>query len=257
MWEARSKKGRKWFQSFSHSFNKHLDEVGYPLCPGGIMAKNPNFHKSLDEWKQQISHVIARPTEKAARWAHVVLEFDFLYGDEGLTTDLRNHVFKTLRENTRLLSMMVKDDAEGRPPLGLFNRLITLSEEKGGKDKGGSKKGKIDIKRSGLRIMSDAARIYALSAGIGARNTIERLNSLVRQDVLTRQSVASAEEAYQQLTKILLLHQILQMERGDPPDKLIKPKQLTAIEHETLRLAMLVIKRFQQNLQADFNTVVF
>ncbi len=255
--EAETKKGRKWFQSFSEHVNEHLDEVGYPLCPGDIMARNPDFHKSLAQWKKQISHVIAQPTGKAARWAHVVLEFGFLYGDEALTTGLRNHVFKTLRENSRLLAMMVKDDAEGRPPLGLFNRLITLSEEKGGKGKGGSKKGKIDIKRSGLRILADAARIYALSAGIGAQNTIERLNSLVRQGVLTRESVAAAQEAYQTLMERLLIHQISQMEGGDPPDKLIKPKQLTPMEHETLRLAMLVIKRFQEKLQADFNTVIF
>ncbi len=152
---------------------------------------------------------------------------------------------------------MVKDDAEGRPPLGLFNRLITLSEDKSKQGKESSKKGKIDIKRNGLRILADAARIYALRAGIGARNTVERLNSLVRQDVLTRESVASAQEAYQTLMEMLLTHQIRQIEQGDPPDKLIKPKQLTPIEHENLRLAMLVIKRFQDKLQADFNTVVF
>ncbi len=255
--EAETKRARKWFQTFSEALNEHLHEVGYPLCPGNIMARNPDFHKTLGQWKKQFSHVIANPTEKAARWAHVVLEFDMLYGEASLAAELRSHVYRTLRENSRLLTLMVKDDAEGRPPLGLFNRLITLSEDKGKEAKGSSKKGKIDIKRNGLRILADAARIYALRAGIGARNTIERLNSLVRQDVLTRESVASAQEAYQTLMEMLLTHQIRQMEQGDPPDKLIKPKQLTPIEHENLRLAMLVIKRFQEKLQADFNTVVF
>ncbi len=265
--EATTKKAKKWFQSFSERVNQHLDELGYALCAGNIMARNPDFQKSLEQWKKQFSHVISQPTEKAARWAHVMLDFDTLYGDGGLTIELRNHVFSTLKENSRLLTMMVKDDSEGGPPIGLFNRLITLAEPdpepeykhkgKNKKRKDQGKKDKIDIKRNGLRILADAARIYALSAGIRMRNTRARLNSLVRQGVLSREAVASAEEAYETLMAMLLTHQIQQMERGEGPDKLVRPKKLTIIEHETLRMAMLVIKRFQQKLQADFGTVTF
>jgi len=259
--KAQTKKARRWFQTFSERVNQHLDEVGYGLCPGNIMASNPEYSKSLGEWKRQLTHVIEQPTEKAARWANIVLDFDTLYGDDDLTVALRKHVFEAIRTPSRLLAMMVQDDAEGRPPLGLFNRLITQADdkEKGkGKAKGkGKGKGKIDIKRNGLRILADAARIYALHAGVGARNTLERLNSLVRHEMLSRESLPSVREAYETLMEMLLAHQINQVQNGDPPDKLIKPKQLSSIEHEALRMAMRVIKQFQERLQSDFNISVF
>ncbi|MCP4043411.1 MAG: CBS domain-containing protein [Gammaproteobacteria bacterium] len=244
-----SKGDRKWFTIFSERMNKHLDEIGYALCPGEIMASNWMFHKTLDEWQRQIDHIIEKPTKKAARWANVFLDFDTLYGDDELTRNLRGHVYELLTKNSRLLTMMVEDDAEGRPPLGLFNRLVTEREMKS--------KGKIDIKRNGMRILVDAVRIYALKAGIHNQNTFERLTGLVRKGELSVEYTASVRAAYEALMDTLLLHQIQQAERGKNLDKLIKPKQLSAIELETLRMAMLVIKGFQEKLQADFNTVVF
>ena len=47
---------------------------------------------------------------------------------------------------------MAEDDAEGKPALGIFNQLVTTRDEKGEH---------IDIKRNGLRIIADAARIFA------------------------------------------------------------------------------------------------
>ncbi|MBE9563287.1 MAG: CBS domain-containing protein, partial [Proteobacteria bacterium] len=48
---------KQWFQTFCDRVNIHLDEIGYVLCPGNIMAKNNMFHKTLKQWEQQISHI--------------------------------------------------------------------------------------------------------------------------------------------------------------------------------------------------------
>jgi len=150
----------RWFEEFAHRLNDNLDKAGYILCPGEIMARNPRFHKTLAAWKLQISHMLNQPTQKAARWSNVVFDFVTLYGDASLTQDLRTHLLEGLQSHRALLGYMVEDDAEGRPPLGLFDRLVTAEED--------GRKGMIDIKRNGLRIIADAARIYALSTGISS-----------------------------------------------------------------------------------------
>jgi CBS domain-containing protein len=240
-----SPESRAWFGDFCNRVNENMAKVGYILCPGDIMARNPMFHKTLREWKDQISKIAQFPNQKGARWSQVVFDFDTLYGEDELTVQLRRHIHKEIADLRGLLKLMVADDAEGRPPIGFFNRLITSSRESG----------KIDIKRNGLRIIADGARIYAVGAGIGVCNTGDRLNALVRQGVLEADLVDSTITAYEELIAMLLDHQIAQRRRGEKLDKFIDPEKLSSYLQEVLRESMLAVKRFQDRLQVDFGVV--
>jgi len=233
-----------WFDTFCKRINRNLGRVGYPLCPGDIMASNPLYHKTLSRWKKQISHITKKPTEKAARWSNVMFDFDTLYGNDALTAELRHHTLSELQKRPRLLKMMADDDAEGRPAIGFFNQLITTTSNEFGKW--------IDIKRNGLRIVADAARIFALQNGIAVQNTTDRLEALVRIGKLSKDFKDSIQEAYEELLDLLLTHQIQQYEAGKKLDKLIAPEQLSDQTRSTLRMAMRAIKRLQEQLQAEF-----
>ena len=241
--------GKQWFQTFCHRINEHLDEIGYERCPGDIMARNIGFHKTLTQWQQQITHITYLPTQKAARWANIFFDFYTLYGDEELTTSLSQHIFNALKERPRLLKMMVEDDAQGQAAVGWFNRLIIRRDQSG--------QGKIDIKRNGLRIIADAARIYALRHGIESRNTLDRLNALVRQGIFDADLIKSVNAAFEELLELLLEHQLKQLNNNQPIDKLLVPDTLSILHHESLRMAMRTIKQFQEQLQADFDTLLF
>jgi len=240
---------QRWFEEFARRLNQNLDRVGYILCPGQIMANNPMFRKTLSQWKSQISHLTQHPNEKAARWSNIVFDFETLYGDDRLTRQLRSHLLEQIHNSKKLLGFMVEDDAEGSPPIGFFNRLLTVDE--------GEHEGKIDIKRNGIRLIADAARIYALSASIASSNTVDRLQGLVRQGVLSKDLVDSSLVAYEELLNVLLQHQITQRDAGKEPDKYIDPDNLSLPERSTLRAAMRAIKRLQDQLQGKFGLTPF
>ena len=251
---------RSWFMDCCNRINQRLDEIGYEWCPGDIMARNPDFHKSLSEWKRHISRIAEVPSEKAARWSSIFFDFETLYGDDHLTATLRSHVLKELKDKPRLLRLMVEDDAEGRPPLGLFNRLLTTSDtpdkgKKGKKSKGKSK-GKVDLKRNGTRILADAARIYALSEGIDATNTTDRLHALSHCGRLSVDLVESTLEAHDQLLDLLLDHQLDQLKRDEPLDKLIDPSAVPHLELDYLRMSLRVIKHLQAHMQSEFGVTM-
>jgi len=241
---AKTPKAVAWFQRFCHELNENLAQVGYELCKGGIMARNPQFHKSLQEWRDQIAFMTEHPGRKAARWSNIAFDFETLFGDDSLTATLRSHVYEMLDERSKLLAFMAEDDAEGRPPIGWFNRLVTTESN----DDGGT----VDIKRNGLRIIADAARIFALHAGIQSRNTHDRLTALVRLGALDADLVDSTLAAYSQLHELLITHQLDQVHRGEPPDKKIHPERLSSHGRESLRESMLAVKRFQERLQGQF-----
>lgn len=244
-----TEEGKQWFEKFCQRINHHLHDIGYPICTGEIMASNPSFRKTLTQWRQQISHVIQYPTKQAARWANIFLDFDTLYGDENLALNLRKHIETELKQQQQLLRLMVQDDAEGQPPLGWFNRLITERDKEG--------KAKIDIKRNGLRIIADITRIYALKYSINDRCTVDRLAALVRQGIFPSDFIQSVTVSFEELLDLLLDHQIQQLRNHTIVDKLIIPAKLPPLHHESLRMAMLAIKRFQEKLQTEFDTLVF
>ncbi|WP_455365187.1 putative nucleotidyltransferase substrate binding domain-containing protein [Kaarinaea lacus] len=241
---ALSSDEQQWFEEFAERLNQNLDRVGYILCPGKIMANNPMFRKTLSQWKTQIAHLVRHPNEKGARWSNIVFDFETLYGNDQLTHQLRSYLLEEIKRNNKLLGFMVEHDAEGSPPLGFFNRLLTTGE--------GEYEGTIDIKRNGIRLIADAARIYALSAGISSSNTVDRLQGLVRQGVLSKELVESSLVAYEELLNVLLEHQIAQRDAGKEPNKYINPESLAAPERSALRAAMRAIKRLQDQLQGQF-----
>nr|VFJ71909.1 MAG: cyclic nucleotide-binding protein [Candidatus Kentron sp. FW] len=235
---------RKWFANFTDSLNRRMADVGYALCPGEIMARNPAWRKGLSNWKQQFAHIIDHPTPKAARWSNITLDFKFLYGDETLLLGLRQEIVEGLRENPRLLKMMVEDDAEGRPPLGLFERLITTTAD--------GKKHHIDLKRNALRIVADAARVYAWRAGVNANNTVERFQNLSRQDVLSTEFVKTILAAYDALLDLYLDQKLQRALAGSVENKLLDYNLLNLHEQELLRISLRAVKRLQERLHEDF-----
>nr|VFJ58627.1 MAG: CBS domain-containing protein [Candidatus Kentron sp. DK]VFJ64981.1 MAG: CBS domain-containing protein [Candidatus Kentron sp. DK] len=234
-----------WFADFTDRVNERLAEVGYPLCPGGIMARNPPWRKSLSAWRRQFAHVIAHPTRKAARWANIILDPAFLYGDEQLLSALRQSITEQLRATPRLLRMMVEDDAEGRPPLGFFDRLITTTAE--------GRKHHVDLKRNALRLVADAARAYAWRAGVGDTNTVDRFQALARHGVLSREFVKTTVAAYDALLDLYLDQRLEQTLAGrDSGGTLLDYDRLTPHEQELLRISLRAVKRLQKRLQNDF-----
>ena len=238
---ADSAAASQWFTRFAHQLNVNFDIAGYVLCPGDIMARNPSFHKSLKQWTSQIDYMTERPNERAARWSSIMFDFDTQYGDASLTGMLRNHINQRLATHPRLLQYMVADDAEGRAPLNWFNQLVATGE-KGGHEV-------VDIKRNGLRMVANAARIMALRSAVHSLNTGDRLADLARLGVLSHDFVATVVDAYDELQGILLMHQIRQRQDGTKPDKEVSPDALTPPQRESLRIAMRAVKRLQETLQ--------
>ena len=233
-----------WFERFSHHLNDGLAHVGYPLCPGDIMARNAVYRQTLTQWQQQVTFIADNPTEAAARWSNIVFDFTTLYGDDALTAALWRHVLATTASHPRLFTRMAADDARGRPALGFFHQLVATTWDADGAH--------IDLKRNGLRLIADATRIFALEAGVRAQNTSDRLAGLVRLGTFSEAFSTSVGDAYEALLDLLLAHQIEQARAGEAFNTLIDPKALTEQNRATLRLAMRMVKRLQDRLQEAF-----
>lgn len=241
--------GREWFETMSGYLNPALDQIGYRLCPGDVMARNPEYRRTQSEWQQRISDLVADPGRADARWSSIVFDFATLYGDDNLTAGLRRHLDSELRDGRgrMLFRMMASDDAESRQPLGLFNRLITTRYQG---------RNVIDIKRTGLRILVDGVRVFALGAGITASKTLERIAALRSQGIFDREFSETMRIAFEELQDLLFSQQLAQVERGETPHTLLDVDDLTSYDLERLRVSLRAARRMREQLQTTFGFIL-
>ena len=241
--------GLEWFREFAERLNPGLDHVGYRLCPGNVMARNPDYRRTLGGWQEKLSQLVREPGKKEARLANIVLDFATLYGDDTLTARLREHLNTQLRDEQgrMLFRLMVSDNAKIVQPLGVFNRLVPTTHQ-------GSKV--IDLKRTGLRIIVDAMRVFALREGVSRCKTLERIAALRRLGVFEPDFSETMRIAFEELQDLLLTHQLEQVRRGETPDPLLRMERLSSHERERLRVSLRASRRMREHLQTTFGVVM-
>lgn len=241
--------GLKWFEDFAERLNPELDRIGYRLCPGDVMARNPEYRRTLSSWREKLSSLIRDPGRKEARLANIVLDFSTLYGSDSLTMQLRSHLNRELAndQGKMLFRRMVSDDADIAQPLGFFNRFITSSYK-------GSQV--IDLKKTGLRIIVDSMRVFSLREGISRCKTLERIASLQRLGIFDTDFIDTMRIAFEELQDLLLTHQLGQIERGETPDPLIRMERLSSHDRERLRVSLRAAQRMREHCQYTFGMIL-
>jgi len=131
-----------------------------------------------------------------------------------------------------------------RPPLGFFRDFVLKQN--------GKHKATLDLKHNGIAPIVDLARIYALSQGISAVNTIERITQAAGSAAITKSSADNLIDAYEFLGVLRVKHQAKKLSQGLEADNYLSPKELSKLEREHLKDAFKVIKTLQDSRQASF-----
>ena len=81
-----------YFIEFSVRLTTALDRAGFPLCRGHVMATNPVWRKTLEQWQAQVGRWAWQRSGQAVLSADIFLDFRPVYGDASLATRLRDEV---------------------------------------------------------------------------------------------------------------------------------------------------------------------
>ncbi|MGD8754376.1 MAG: DUF294 nucleotidyltransferase-like domain-containing protein [Desulfobacterales bacterium] len=238
------KKVTQYFLKFSERVCNWLDEAGYALCKGGIMAKNANWCQPLSVWKSYFKRWIHTAEPEALLQASIFFDFRAGYGEEGLIDDLRQYLFKQLAGWPGFFRHMAENAMYFTPPIGFFRNFVVESE--------GEHRDAFDIKAA-MQPIVDYARIYALNNQIDETNTHERLNQLLAIKKISSQEHNELETAYSYMMQQRLARQVKAMvEENIAPNNYINPKKLSRIEQTMLKEIFKRVEKFQGKLSFDF-----
>ena len=232
------------FLAFALAVNRDLDAVGFPLCKGNVMASNPAWCLTLDEWKEQFGTWIRQPEPMSLLHATIFFDFRPLYGKNELADNLRRHLLAHAAATPLFLQAMARNALDVGPPLGKIRDFVTDLEAE--------HPGKIDLKKYGSRIFVDVARIYALATGVHATNTLQRLR-LTSQCLSARaEEVNAVLNGLNFIQLLRLQHQYLEGEPGRQGTNLIDPEKLNELDRRILKESFRQARKIQSRLKLDY-----
>ncbi len=224
--------------------NEALARCGFPLCKGEIMAGNPRWCLSLEEWKRTFSGWISGGSPEALLHATIFFDFRALYGAHPLAEDLRNWLARAASFNDRFLHLMAENALHNRPPLGLVRDFVV------GKEK------TLDLKVNGITPFVDAARIFSLAAGVTQTNTIQRLRLSAAKMNLHVSEIDAWIDALLFIQVLRLRHHDEASEQGASDaalDNKIDPERLNELDRRILKEAFRQARKLQARLALEYH----
>jgi len=204
--------------AFADQVNRNLDACGFPLCRGDIMARNPRWCLTAQEWRSLFDGWIRNTEPEALLNASIFFDLRPLAGNAHLAGRLRASVLAQAADNGAFLRAMAETAVRARPPLGL---LTDFGEDE------------IDLKALGTRPFVDAARVLALAAGAPETGTAARLRAA---------GESTAVEAFH----------YLQMLRLRKLGNRIRVEELNEIDRRVLKESFRQAVRLQSRLRLDY-----
>lgn len=206
-----------------------LASVGVPLCPGNMMASNPDWCHSLGEWKQLTERWITMPSQDHTVCFGVFQDLRVLHGDVALEEELRTHLCECTRLNSIFFPNMARTIVGFKAPLGMFGRLLV--------EKKGAQSGKLDLKKGGLFALTRGISLLALEAGMAGGTTWDKIDRLKRINFTSIDDLENIRDSFTFLMKIRLEKQLLTMSTGKDPSNYVDPLVLSEKERVRLRNA--------------------
>ncbi|MFP4155021.1 MAG: DUF294 nucleotidyltransferase-like domain-containing protein [Halothiobacillaceae bacterium] len=224
--------------------NVALAECGFALCPGNIMARNPECCLTAEEWQARFTRWIDQGTPEHLLKASIFFDFRVIEGDPAPVESLRGRLLEQTARNSRFRRQMAENALRLRPPLGLIRDFKVESR--------GAHQNTLDLKLNGVTPYVDAARIMALAAGVEAVNTVDRLQALADRSLLSQADVDAWIAAYHYIQLLRMRMHQGQLAAGESLSNHADPDSLNELDRRILKESFRQARKLQAKLAVDY-----
>lgn len=225
--------------------NEALASCGFPLCKGEVMAGNPEWLLSLQEWKGKFEKWIDHGDPDSLLNAAIFFDFRPVYGNHALGEGLRKWLTPKAMANPRFLHQMAENALKNRPPLGFVRDFVG--------EKLGERENMVNLKVNGIGPFIDTARIYALASGVESTSTSSRLRSAGQALRIPAAEIEGWVGAFQFVQMLRLRSQHSAQERQADIVNFIDPYALNTLDRRILKESFREARKLQSRLAMDYN----
>lgn len=234
---------RTFYLALAERITTYLEQCGYEKCPAEVMASNPKWCLTLDEWKAMFSRWIRQPDPKAVMHTTIFFDLRPVYGDDTLAGVLKKHIAEEVSRDKKFLSYLAAN-ALSSPPAFTFFKSLAVEDS-------GTHKGLFDLKARALAPYADIARLMAIYHRYWvSASTIERFMAVAELEPHYTDLLRDAAKAYQWLTKIRTKNAISHNSGG----RWISKSFLSPLERQILKKALMPLQELNDIVQTRFQT---
>ena len=230
-----------YYGRFAAKAIRGLVAIGFPPCPGNIMASNPALCRPVSGWLEAFGRWMDHPSQSEVLAVSIHFDLRPIAGAVHLGQNLSAVVEREAPKRRVFLGMLARDVVSRPPPLTLFGRIATRG-------------GRVDVKGAAAMPLAGAGRLHALELGLREVNTVERFRAAADRRLYTPAEATEITDAYQHVLRLRLVHQLAQLREGGAPDNLIEHRALSRGDGLLLRDAFRTVTRVQAGLRERFRT---
>lgn len=233
-------------QRLLNQFSEDLISIGFPRCPGNIMVSNPEWARTVSEWKTTMSGWVHDMTEETQMKMAISLDGHFVAGNRQIFDALSHWAHDHMRGNDIFLAHFARPVMSFAVPLTLFGNVRSDGEG-------------LDVKKGGVFPLVHGVRSLALKYRVRQTNTYRRIEELVEMGAIHERLGRNLESALSLFNQLRLQTQLAQLEAAGTDDgsqvthNRIAVKSLNRLDRDLLREALHVIKEFKEWLALELH----
>ncbi len=181
--------------------------------------------RSLRDWKNQYSRWVRDPVQSRLYAARSLFDVQYAAGDPALLTEVRRHILREVTVWDSFIQLLAFDTLAHLPPLTFFDGLVVASE--------GRLEETLDLRRSALFPLSDAARVWGLATGSLQPSSVTRFEHAARKSPERARLFESASEAL----RVALYHRGRVGLRNHNDGSVLSPRELSKLDQQLLKNA--------------------
>jgi CBS domain-containing protein len=228
-----------YFQAVAADVNAGLALCGFKRDDADVLASDKRWRMSKGEWLRELRVCLEAPDRSHLVRAAISFDFRHLAGELELVSSL-HEILETANRYPDFLRRVARTATDLPSPLSLRGALVV--------ERRGEAAGKLDIKATGMKPITNLARFHVLEGGGTSVATLERLSRAEASGQLPAQTARSLSDAFDVAWRLRLEHHAAQREAGVVADDFIDPEQLPPLAREELREAFQTVKAAQKKL---------
>lgn len=233
-----------YFADLSEFVCKGLASCGIRLCPGNIMASNPQWRKTQQGWQQAFAQWIKSAAPSALLHASIFFDIRCVFGDDAPVKRLIKGMQVEVAQNSMFLATLTRTAIATKPPLGFFRHFLLESS--------GEHKHQLDLKHQGLALINDLGRLYGLSCKVYRESTLERIEQAIREQLISVDTARNLMDAWDHLNGLRLEAQSRHWQVSGTASAYLDPKKLSPLERKHLKTTFSIISDVQDIAQQRF-----
>ncbi len=222
-------------ESVTDAFTAALIDFGYPPCPGGIMASRPQWRQPLRDFRGSIRDWIHGSDPEGPMNLAIFLDAAPVAGDAALLEEARAYVDQALFDSAAFYARFAS--AVEQFSAAWWTRLPGLS---------GRAAAEIDLKKLGIFPIVHGVRALALQYRLREHGTADRLRALVAAGRIEEALARDLIDALHFLIGLKLTNNLRQIDAGRAPDNAIRLPDLGALERQSLKESLAIVRQFKQ-----------